>query len=75
MSDCGGCNDLGAHTRWCPEVVGPKAARLGTEGDRADVMGDRLAFAPQLANLAYELSGKLWLAAAAEARQHRAGDA
>lgn len=68
--DCGGCNDLGAHTRWCPERVGPTAARLGAASERADSLGDFIGGAdPHLANEAYRLSMRLWSAAvlAAEA--------
>lgn len=40
-TDCGGCQGLGSHKRWCRQVVGlgasvygPMAAQLNTMGDR-----------------------------------------
>ena len=40
MSNCGGCEGLGSHTRWCPEVVGIAASMLGREAEAADNLAD-----------------------------------
>lgn len=37
---CGGCEGKGAHRRWCPAVVTPRAALLGPLGERAESLGD-----------------------------------
>ena len=40
IRDCGGCNDLGAHARWCPEVHGRLAARYGSQASKAEALAD-----------------------------------
>ena len=42
IRDCGGCNDLGAHTRWCPEVHGRLAARYGSQASKAEALADEV---------------------------------
>lgn len=59
-TDCGGCLDLGAHRRWCPEVVGEKAARLGRFAEEAESLGDRIgANDPSAANDCYRAAARL----------------
>lgn len=60
IGDCGGCRDLGAHRRWCPEQVGPRAARLGDAAERAESLADQIgALDPAAANDCYRASGRL----------------
>jgi len=62
MTGCGGCAGLGSHTRWCPAVVGARAARLGRTADDLDDLGDTLP--PDLANVAWRLAERLRVLAA-----------
>lgn len=38
--DCGGCQGLGSHWRWCPEVVGFAANHWGVMSERIGSMAD-----------------------------------
>lgn len=38
--ECGGCAGLGAHRRWCPVIVGERAAYFGQLAERAESLGD-----------------------------------
>lgn len=40
MDECGGCQGIGRHKRWCEAVVGRSAAFLGGLSERADSLGD-----------------------------------
>jgi hypothetical protein len=40
MNDCGGCQGLGAHRRWCPANVGFHASVLGRWSQEADDLAD-----------------------------------
>jgi uncharacterized coiled-coil protein SlyX len=61
---CGGCARQGAHKRWCPEVVGEKAARLGRLAEEAESLGDRIgAYDPESANDCYRAEARLAVAA------------
>ena len=60
MSDCGGCEGLGSHRRWCPEVVGAAASRLGLQSEKAQDLGDRVgANCYDAANALYRAAGLL----------------
>lgn len=54
---CGGCAGLGKHRRWCPAVVGARAARIGQMADDLDDLGDTLR--PELANRCWALAERL----------------
>lgn len=41
-AQCGGCQGIGAHRRWCRAVVGPAAALLGPLAEQAEALGDRV---------------------------------
>lgn len=70
---CGGCRDLGAHARWCPEVVGHKASKLGQASEQADALGDFIGSTdPALANAAYVLAMRLLAAAILASRKGHA---
>lgn len=57
---CGGCQGLGAHVRWCPEVVGVRASRLGVLADRVEALADEIgATSPQAANDLYRVAAHL----------------
>lgn len=57
---CGGCRDLGAHIRWCPEAVGPYAAEVGRWAYLADSWGDGVGpNDPALANALWSLASEL----------------
>lgn len=69
---CGGCRDLGQHIRWCPEVVGPQAARFGQQSERIEALADEVgASAPEVANLLYSASGLARIHAEARAKRWR----
>lgn len=38
--DCGGCQGLGSHRRWCEAVVGRHASIMGAQAERAESLGD-----------------------------------
>lgn len=60
MTECGGCAGLGAHVRWCPEKVGPRASALGRRSEQAEALGDAVgSLAPSEANGLYRISGEL----------------
>lgn len=71
---CGGCAGLGAHTRWCPAVVGARAHRLGTTAALLEDCGDIVSDAA-LANRCWDLAALLHLAADDAAETHEAGQA
>jgi len=74
MGRCGGCRDLGAHIRWCPEVVGPTAARLGDLADQAEDVADRVGpLWPDTANWLYTFAARARAKAQLAAEQWRAG--
>lgn len=59
-SECGGCQGIGRHRRWCPAVVGESASEVGTLAELAESLGDRIGSNdPGAANMAYRLSGRL----------------
>lgn len=73
IRDCGGCNDLGAHKRWCPEVHGRLAARYGSQASKAEALADEVgANCPQAANALYRAAGELARAAQHASDQHHA---
>lgn len=64
VGECGGCLGLGAHRRWCPEVIGRQASFLGRLAEDAEDLGDQIG--PNVmgaANHCYEASGLLRKAA------------
>ena len=70
MNECGGCRDLGAHVRWCPEVVGYRASRIGTMSDELNAMGDFIGSSNTFrANKCYDLAEHLKDEAAFEAKK------
>lgn len=54
MIECGGCQNLGSHKRWCRNKVGPLAAHYGPMAEALERYGDSVG--PN--NM--ELSNKLW---------------
>lgn len=40
--DCGGCQGLGSHWRWCEAKVGRTASLLGQLSEQAESLGDRV---------------------------------
>ena len=40
MRECGGCQGLGSHWRWCPKVVGIHAYVAGTQAETAENLAD-----------------------------------
>lgn len=40
MNDCGGCQGLGSHRRWCPWSVGASASFFGRLSEQAESLGD-----------------------------------
>lgn len=57
---CGGCAGEGRHRRWCPWVVGARASRYGEMAAQADALADQIGGnEPDLANIAYDLAGRL----------------
>ena len=40
MSDCGGCQGIGAHRRWCEAAVGRAASIMGRQAQQAESLGD-----------------------------------
>ena len=57
---CGGCEGLGSHRRWCREVVGYVAGRLGPLSEGIEEAGDLVgANNAGLANLLYAAAGEL----------------
>lgn len=74
--ECGGCQGLGAHWRWCPEVVGRRASHLGVLAERAEDLGDTIgANEPGAANACYRAASILLEAAGEATREHRRGGA
>ena len=60
ITDCGGCDGLGSHRRWCPYAVGETAAYFGQLSERADSLGD--AIGPNdmgAANMAWQVAAIL----------------
>lgn len=39
-NDCGGCQGLGSHRRWCEASVGRAASIMGQQAERAESLGD-----------------------------------
>ena len=65
--DCGGCQGLGSHRRWCPAVVGYRAHRLGKQSEQAENLADSVgANHPGAANALYHAAGLLAAAARGE---------
>ena len=57
---CGGCQGLGAHTRWCREVVGYLPSVLGPLSERIENAGDTVGSNDtELANLLYVAASNL----------------
>lgn len=57
---CGGCQGLGAHIRWCPEVVGYLPSVLGPLSERIENAGDLIGSNDMgLANRLYGVAGEL----------------
>ena len=54
MIDCGGCQGLGSHKRWCRNAVGLAASVYGPMAERLESMGDTVG--PN--NM--DLSNRLW---------------
>lgn len=60
MTDCGGCQGLGSHKRWCPEVTGHRASIVGLAAEQCEALGDRVGSNdPGAANILYATAGKL----------------
>lgn len=60
MSDCGGCNNQGAHRRWCRAKVGLQASIYGPMAEQLESMGDTVG--PNdfgIANRLWALSGDM----------------
>lgn len=60
MSACGGCQNIGAHKRWCINKVGLTASVYGPMAEQLEAMGDRVG--PNnmgLANELWHLSGEM----------------
>jgi hypothetical protein len=58
VSECGGCQGLGAHRRYCPQH--PDYHPWRVLADRAEDIGDRIGGSdPGLANQAYFLAGAI----------------
>jgi hypothetical protein len=65
--------DLGAHSRWCPERVGPIAARFGALSERAESLADAIGgLHPNAANHVYRASEDLRVRATREASAWKA---
>lgn len=63
---------MGAHWRWCPEVVGFSASQFGQLSEAAESLGDRVgANEPGAANHLYRAAGMLRERADVRAREHR----
>ena len=57
---CGGCQGLGAHTRWCREVVGYLPSVLGPLSEHIENAGDLIGSNDTgLANRLYRVAGEL----------------
>jgi hypothetical protein len=60
VPECGGCQGLGSHRRWCRVAVGSRASLLGRAAEQAESLGDTVgANYPQAANALYGASGAL----------------
>lgn len=72
MPDCGGCQGLGSHKRWCPQRVGHDASILGPASEVLEEMGDRVgASDPGRANMLYRQAAVLYgLAEQAATKPH-----
>lgn len=76
IRDCGGCNDLGAHVKWCPAKNGRLAAMYGRQASRAEALADEVGGnVPEAANALYRAAGLLLEAARIAAEQHHAREA
>lgn len=72
IPNCGGCNDLGAHTRWCPAIHGRRAARYASQAARAEAIADEVGVScPHAANALYRAAGLLNAEATIASQQHR----
>ena len=70
--ECGGCEGLGAHRRWCPVDVGERAAYFGQLSEQAEALGDRIGPNDMgAANTAWQLASHLRTVAEAEKAAHR----
>ena len=49
---------MGAHRRWCEEVVGRSAAKLGQYAERLESMGDSVG-EPEAANVMWHAAGQV----------------
>ena len=68
MRECGGCQGLGSHWRWCPTSVGHAASMLGRYAMQAESLGDSVgANNTAAANLLYAAAGHLY----DDARAHK----
>lgn len=60
LPDCGGCEGLGSHKRWCPRAVGQKASAAGVCAEMVDSLGDRIGSNdPVTTNELYVIAEKL----------------
>ena len=70
--ECGGCNDLGAHTRWCPAIHGRRAARYASQAARAEALADEVgANCAHAANALYRAAALLNAEARIASQRHR----
>ena len=70
--DCGGCNNQGAHRRWCRAVVGFAAYRLGTQAQQAENLADSVGSnCPEAANALYAAAHILTERAHIRASEHK----
>jgi len=69
--DCGGCEGVGRHRRWCAEVVGYGASLLGRFSQQAETLGDQIGSNnTRAANMAYSLASELRQDANARAAEY-----
>lgn len=73
MRECGGCQGLGSHWRWCPESVGRSASLIGQLAQAAEDLGDRVgANNTGAANHLYAAAGLLYKDAGERKEEFRA---
>ena len=70
--NCGGCQGMGSHRRWCRAVVGFGAYRLGTQAAQAEALADSVGSNyPEAANALYYAAGLLTKEAHMRGAEHR----
>lgn len=75
-SDCGGCEGIGAHKRWCEAEHGWAAHRLGRQAAKAEALADEVGSNHyDAANALYRAAGLLTEKAKAKSAAHKAQEA